>query len=78
MKKVPYTLSESSLTIFWDGKPYTLRSDHPNFVLARQAIFDARYEDLGDLIDIKKSVENFIEGWTTYVSGSWRRKCWFS
>lgn len=62
MKKVPYTLSESSLTIFWDGKPYTLRSDHPNFVLARQAIFDARYEDLGDLIDIKKSVENFIEG----------------
>lgn len=62
MKKVPYTLSESSLTIFWDGKPYTLRSDHPNFALARQAIFDARYEDLGDLIDIKKSVENFIEG----------------
>lgn len=62
MKKVPYTLSESSLTIFWDGKPYTLRSDHPNFVLARQAIFDARYEDLGDLIDIKKSVENFVEG----------------
>ena len=62
MKTVPYTLSESSLTIFWDGKPYTLRSDHPNFVLARQAIFDARYEDLGDLIDIKKSVENFIEG----------------
>jgi len=62
MKKVPYTLSESSLTIFWDGKPYTLRSDHPNFALARQAIFDARYEDLGNLIDIKKSVENFIEG----------------
>tara|TARA_Y100000592_G_scaffold100586_1_gene181335 strand:+ start:770 stop:1864 length:1095 start_codon:yes stop_codon:yes gene_type:complete len=62
MKKVPYTLSESSLTIFWDGKPYTLRSDHPNFALARQAIFEARYEDLGDLIDIKKSVENFVEG----------------
>ena len=62
MKKVPYTLSESSLTIFWEGKPYTLRSDHPNFTLARKAIFDARYEDLGDLIDIKKSVENFCQG----------------
>ena len=62
MKKVPYTLSENSLTIFWDGKPYTLRKDHPNFVLARKAIYDARYEDLGDLIDIKKSVENFVEG----------------
>jgi hypothetical protein len=62
MKKVPYTLSESSLTIFWEGKPYTLRSDHPNFMLARKAIFEARYEDLGELLDIRKSVENFIEG----------------
>jgi hypothetical protein len=62
MKKVPYTLSENSVTIFWDGKPYTLRSDHPNFQLVRKALFDARYDDLGDLIDIKKSVENFIEG----------------
>jgi hypothetical protein len=62
MKKVPYTLSENSLTIFWEGKPYTLRSDHANFALARQAILDARYDDLGDLLDISKSVENFIEG----------------
>lgn len=62
MNKVPYTLSESSLTIFWEGKPYTLRSDHPNFQLARQAIFDARYDDLGDLLDIAKAVENFVEG----------------
>ena len=62
MQKVPYNLSENSLTIFWEGKPYTLRSDHPNFKLAKQAIFDARYDDLGDLLDIAKSVENFIEG----------------
>lgn len=62
MNKVPYTLSENSLTIFWEGKPYTLRSDHPNFKLARQAIFDARYDDLGDLLDIAKAVENFVEG----------------
>jgi hypothetical protein len=62
MNKVPYTLSENSLTIFWEGKPYTLRSDHANFKLARQAILDARYDDLGDLIDIAKSVENFIDG----------------
>ena len=62
MNKVPYTLSENSLTIFWEGKPYSLRSDHPNFKLARQAIFDARYDDLGDLLDITKAVENFVEG----------------
>tara|TARA_A200000159_G_scaffold164332_1_gene193534 strand:- start:570 stop:1709 length:1140 start_codon:yes stop_codon:yes gene_type:complete len=62
MNKVPYTLSEQSLTIFWEGKPYTLRKDHANFQLAKQAILDARYEDLGDLLDIAKSVENFVEG----------------
>ena len=62
MNKVPYTLSENSLTIFWEGKPYTLRNDHPNFREARQAILEARYDDLGDLVDIVKSVENFVEG----------------
>ena len=62
MKKVPYTLSENSVTIFWDGKPYTLRKDHANFNEVRKALFDARYDDLGDLLDIKKAVENFVEG----------------
>ena len=62
MNQVPYTLSENSLTIFWEGKPYTLRKDHANFKLARQAILDARYDDLGDLLDISKAVENFVEG----------------
>ena len=62
MNQVPYTLSENSITIFWEGKPYTLRKDHANFKLARQAILDARYDDLGDLLDISKAVENFVEG----------------
>lgn len=62
MNQVPYQLTENSLTIFWDGKPYTLRKDHVNFQLAKQAILDARYDDLGDLLDIAKAVENFVEG----------------
>ena len=62
MNQVPYQLTENSLTIFWDGKPYTLRKDHVNFQLAKKAILDARYDDLGDLIDITKAVENFVEG----------------
>ena len=62
MNKVPYTISDNSITIFWEGKPYTLRSDHANFKLAEKAILDARYDDLGDLLDISKAVENFVEG----------------
>jgi len=62
MKKVPYTISENSITIFWDGKPYTIRKDNINFQSAKKAIFDADYDKLGDLIDVKKSVENFVQG----------------
>ena len=62
MNQVPYQLTENSLTIFWDGKPHTIRKDHVNFQLAKKAILDARYDDLGDLIDVAKAVENFVEG----------------
>ena len=62
MNKVPYIQSENSLTIFWEGKPYSLRKDHPNFQLAKQAILDGEYDRLGDLVDIAKSVEDFVEG----------------
>ena len=62
MNKVPYMYSEDVITIFWEGKPYSLRKDHPNFQNAKNAILEGDYESLGDLIDITKAVENFIEG----------------
>lgn len=62
MNKVPYIINENSLTIFWEGKPYTLRKDHVNFNLAKNAILEARYDDLGDLLDIAKAVEDFVQG----------------
>jgi len=62
MNQVPYIISENSLTIFWDGKPYTLRKENANFQIAKKALIEARYDDLGDLLDIRKSVENFVQG----------------
>ena len=62
MNKVPYIINENSLTIFWEGKPYTLRKDHVNFNVAKTAILEARYDDLGDLLDIAKAVEDFVQG----------------
>ena len=62
MEKPAYNLSEDSVTVFWEGKPYTVRKDNANFQNVRQALLDARYEDVGQYLDIKKSVENFIEG----------------
>ena len=46
MREVPYIFNENSVTIFWDGKPYTIRKDHANYSLVEQALIDARYDDL--------------------------------
>ena len=62
MEKLPYNLSEDSITIFWEGKPYTIRKDNANFQNVRQALLDARYDDVGQYLDVKKAVENFVEG----------------
>jgi len=62
MKEVPYMYSEDVITIFWEGKPYSLRKDHPNFQNAKNAILEGDYESLGDFIDIAKAVEDFVEG----------------
>ena len=62
MREVPYIFNENSVTIFWDGKPYTIRKDHANYQNVEQAIIDARYDDLEQHLDIARAVENFVEG----------------
>jgi hypothetical protein len=62
MKQVPYIFNEHSVTIFWDGKPYTIRKDHANYHAVEQALIDARYDDLEQHLDIARAVENFVEG----------------
>ena len=62
MREVPYIFNENSVTIFWDGKPYTIRKDHANYHNVEQAIIDGRYDDLEEHLDIARAVENFVEG----------------
>ena len=62
MTKVPYTMSEESITILWEGKPYSVRKDNANFALLRQALFNADYDKVGEYLDIQKAVEDFVDG----------------
>lgn len=61
-EKLAYNLSEDSITIFYDGKPYTIRKDNANFSALRSAIFEGRYEDVPELLDVKKAIMDFVEG----------------
>ena len=62
MEKVPYFLSEESITILLDGKPHVVRKDNANFTLVKQALLDARYDQLESLLDIERAVEDFVDG----------------
>lgn len=62
MKKVAYTMSEESITCIWEGKPYSVRKDNANFALLRQALFNADYDKVGEYLDIKKAVVDFVDG----------------
>ena len=62
MNKVPYSMSEDSITVFWEGKPYTVRKDNANFPQLRQSLFDGNYDKVGEYLDIKKAVEDFVDG----------------
>jgi len=62
MEKVPYFLSEESITILIDSKPHVVRKDNTNFTLVKQALLDARYDELETLLDIERAVENFVDG----------------
>jgi hypothetical protein len=61
-EKLPYTLSENSIVVFYDGKPHSVRKDNANFELLKQALFEGRYEDVPQYLDIVKAVEDFVEG----------------
>ena len=61
-KKVPYNLSSDSIVVFWEGKPHSVRKDNANFAPLRNALFEGRYEDVGQYLDIAKAVEDFVEG----------------
>jgi len=60
--KIPYNISEDSITIFYDGKPHTIRKDNMNFALARKALLEARYDDVVGFLDVTSAVENFVQG----------------
>jgi len=61
-EKLPYTLREDSIVVFYDGKPHSVRKGNANFALLKQALFEGRYEDVPQYLDIVKAVENFVEG----------------
>ena len=62
MNKPAYIMRDNSITVFVDGKPHTVDSSHPNFSSLRQAILDAQYDLIPELITIENKIRNMTHG----------------
>jgi len=59
---IPYILTDKSLTCVINGKSLTMEQDNPAFKVAVKTILKEEWDNLADLFDTGKAVENFAEG----------------
>lgn len=62
MKKPPYIVTANGISIVWDGKPYNIGSDNPNFASLKKVLLDADYEHVPEYLDVEKRIEDFSSG----------------
>ena len=59
--KIPYILTEESLTVVVDGKAMTMQKDHPAWTQAVDALNNEEYDRLENLFDVSKAVEDYVD-----------------
>lgn len=69
MNKPPYIVTGNSITIVWDGKPYTLSSDNPNYQAIYKALLDGNYDAIPNFLTLEKTVANFTHGLVSVKDG---------
>lgn len=60
--KIPYILTDRSLTIVLNDEPKTITSENPVWNDAITAIREGRFDDLPDLLDKSKAIARFSHG----------------
>jgi hypothetical protein len=59
--KIPYILTEESLTVVVNGKAMTMQKDHPAWSQAIDALNNEEYDRLENLFDVSKAVEDYVD-----------------
>lgn len=76
-KKLPYTLTNESVTVVYEGKPYVVKEGAPNYLALRKAITEERWDDVPKNLSVAKAVANWsndkfkIEGDTVRYKGKY-------
>ena len=61
-KTPPYTLTNESISILWNGKPYTVKRGSPNYQPLRDAIFFEEWDTVPNFLTAGKGLEEFVKG----------------
>jgi len=62
MNKPAYIMRDDSITVFVNGRPYTVEKSNPNFFALRKALIDANYADIPNLVSVEHKIVNFSHG----------------
>lgn len=68
MNKPAYIVTSNAITVIWEGRPYTVNTDNPNYTGLKNTLLNAEYENIGRYLDIKKHIEDFSHGSIKVVS----------
>jgi len=69
MNKPPYIVTDSSISIIWEGMPYTVGKDSINYAPLKQALLKSQYDSIASLLSVKKRIEDFTYGNITVKNG---------
>lgn len=59
---IPHTVTNESVTVVLDGKPYTVRNGSPKFEEAREAVFRRDWETIRHLASPGSAIEHWLQG----------------
>lgn len=62
MNKPAYIVTSNAITVIYEGQPYTVNIDNPNYNGLKNALLNAEYDNIGRFLDIKKQIEDFSHG----------------
>lgn len=62
MNKPAYIVTNSSVSVIWDGKPYTVSSDNPSYQGLMKCLLNANWEDIPNFLSIEKTIVDFSHG----------------
>jgi len=58
----PYTLTNASITVVWEGKPHTVQKGSPNFNALRKAIIEEKWAAIPKNLTVAKSIKDWAKG----------------